>query len=90
MLRGWTARFLPPVLHEPCGPTPVLGVHGIVTYARFSKLKKPDFNPVLDFHGPTFWAGLSLKTVPNSHTHIKQFWREQLNDIFNIHMGATL
>ena len=36
-----------------CGPTPVLGVHGIATYAPFSLLKKPDFNLVPDFHNPT-------------------------------------
>ena len=54
MLRGWIAQFLPPILHELCGPTPVLGVHGIATYVRFSMFKKPDFNLVSDFHGPNF------------------------------------
>ena len=63
MLRVWTARFLPPVLHEPCGPTLVLGVHGIATYARFSMLKKPDFNPVPSFYGPTSRSSLGLKTL---------------------------
>ena len=42
--KGWTTRFLPPVLHEPCGPTLILGVHGIDTYAQFFILKKPYFN----------------------------------------------
>ena len=63
MLRGWTARFLPLVLHELCSPTSVLGVHGIATYARFFILKKPDFNSVLGFHGPTSRFGLGLKTM---------------------------
>ena len=54
---------MPLVLHEPCDPTPVLGVHKIATYTRFSILKKLDFNPVLDFFGPTSWSGPSLKTM---------------------------
>ncbi|KAK9996699.1 hypothetical protein SO802_021385 [Lithocarpus litseifolius] len=37
--RGWTARFMPPVLHEPYGPTPVHAVHGIIRIGRFSVLK---------------------------------------------------
>ena len=63
MLRGWTAWFLPPVLHEPCGPIPILGVHEIATYARFSMLKKLDFNLIPGFHGPTSWFSPGLKTV---------------------------
>ena len=53
LLRGWIAWFLPPVLQELCGPTLVLGFHGIATYAQFFMLKKPNFNPVPDFHGST-------------------------------------
>ena len=45
------------------GPTPVLGVHGIATYARFFMLKKPVFIPVFDFHGPTSWSGPVLRTM---------------------------
>ena len=63
MLRGWTSRFLPLVLHESCGPTSVLGIHEIATYAQFSMLKKGDFNPVFSFHGTTFQSGPGLKTV---------------------------
>ena len=66
MLRGWTAQFLPSVLHEPCGPTPVLGVQGIATYAWFSMLKKPDFNPIPGFHGSTSRFGLGLRTLVQS------------------------
>ena len=46
-----------------CGPTPGLGVHRIATYARFSMFKKPNFNPVPDFHGPTSQSGPVLKTM---------------------------
>ena len=45
------------------GPTPVLGVHGIATYARFFMLKKPVFIPVSDFHGLTSWSGPVLRTM---------------------------
>ena len=63
MLRGWTARFLPPGSAWTDGPTLVLGVHKIASYARFSILKKPNFNPILDFYGPTSQSGLSLRTL---------------------------
>ena len=46
-----------------CGPTPVLGVHEIATYAQFPMLKKPDFNLILGFYGPTSRSGLGLKIV---------------------------
>ena len=46
-----------------CGPTPVLGVHGIVTYARFFMLKKLIFIPVIGFHGPTSRSGPVLRTM---------------------------
>ena len=67
----WTARFLPPVLHEPCNPTPILGVHRIATYTRFSMLKKLDFNPVPDFHGLTSRSSPGLRTLHLTR-HINQ------------------
>ena len=63
MLRGWTVWFLPSVLHESCGPTPILGVHGITTYAQFSMLKKPNSNLVPGFHGSTSRSGPSLRIL---------------------------
>ena len=45
------------------GLTPVLGVHGIATYARFFMLKKPVFISVLDFHSLTSWSGSVLRTM---------------------------
>ena len=42
---------------------PVLGVHRITTYARFSILKKPDFNLVPDFLDPTSGSSPGLKIV---------------------------
>ena len=59
MLRGWTARFLT----GSYGPTPVLEVHGIATYAQFFMLKKPIFIPVLGFHGLTSRSGPVLRTM---------------------------
>ena len=53
-----------------CGPTPVLGVHEIVTYAPFSMLKKPYFNPVLNFNGSTSWFGPGLKTLILNKFHL--------------------
>ena len=53
-----------------CGPTPVLGVHGIITYARFSLLKKPDFNPVPIIHGSTSWFDPGLKTLILNKFHL--------------------
>ena len=46
------------------GPTPVLGVHGIATYARFFMLKKPVFISVPSFHSPTSRSGPVLRTIP--------------------------
>ena len=46
-----------------CGPTLVLGVHEIATYAQFSMLKKPNFNPIPGFYGPTSQSSPILKTV---------------------------
>ena len=63
------ARFLLPVLHEPCGPTLVLGVHEIAIYARFgrfSMLKKPNFNSVLGFCSLTSQSGLGLRALLTS------------------------
>ena len=71
MLRGWTSRFLPPVLHGLCNPTPILRVHGIATYARFFMLKKLNFNPVPGFHGPTSRSNPGLKTVPKYANYSK-------------------
>ena len=51
LLRGYTTQFLQLVLHESCSPTPILRVHEIATYTRFSMLKKSNFNPVPGFHG---------------------------------------
>ena len=45
------------------GPTPVLGVHRISTFARFFMLKKPVFIPVPDFHGLTSWSGPVLRIM---------------------------
>ena len=47
------------------GPTPVLGVHGIATYARFFMLKKPIFIPVLGFHSPISQSSPVLRTMLN-------------------------
>ena len=63
LLKGWTAQFLPPDLHESYGPTQVLGVHGIVTYAWFSMLKKLNFNLIFGFHGPTSRSDPGLRTL---------------------------
>ena len=71
MLRGWTSRFLPLVLHGLCNPTPILRVHGIATYARFSMLKKLNFNPVPGFHGLTSRSNPGLKTVPKYANYSK-------------------
>ena len=46
-----------------CGPTPVLGVHGIATYAQFFMLKKLVFISVPNFHGPTSRSGPVLRTM---------------------------
>ena len=46
-----------------CGPTPVLGVQGIATYALFFMLKKLVFIPVPDFHGPTSQSSPILRTM---------------------------
>ena len=67
--KGLAARFLLPVLHEPCGPTLVLGVHEIAIYARFerfSMLKKPNFNSVLGFCSLTSQSGLGLRALLTS------------------------
>ena len=45
------------------GPTPVLGVHRISTFARFFMLKKPVFIPVPDFHGLTSRSGPVLRIM---------------------------
>ena len=63
MLKGWTAQFLPPDLHESYDPTSVLGVHGIVTYAWFSMFKKLNFNLVSGFYGPTSRSDPGLRTL---------------------------
>ena len=49
-----------------CGPTLVLGVHEIATYAWFSMLKKPDFNLVPGFYDPTSWSGLQLHQMDHA------------------------
>ena len=46
-----------------CGPTPVLGVHEIATYAQFFMLKKPVFISVLGFYDLTSRSGPILETM---------------------------
>ena len=66
LLRDCTTQFLPLVLHESCSPTPVLRVHEIATYIRFSMLKNSNFNLVPSFHGPISRSCLSLRTLDTS------------------------
>lgn len=63
---------MPPVLHESCGPTPVLGVHGFATYAQFFMLKKPDFNLVPGFPDLTFRSGPASRSGPGLKTVVLQ------------------
>ena len=57
------ARDVTVLATSSCDPTPVLGVHRIATYARFSMLKKLDFNLIPGFYGPTSRSSLGLKTL---------------------------
>ena len=45
------------------GPTPVLGIYEIATYAQFFMLKKPVFIPIFDFHDPTSRSDPVLRTM---------------------------
>ena len=85
MLRGWTTRFLPSVLHEPCSPTPVSGVHGIATYAWFFMLKKSNFNLILNFHDSNSQSGPSLRTLINSR---KNKLNSKISWFFNLEPNA--
>ena len=94
MPRGWTTQFLPPVLHEPCSPTPILGVHIIATYAQFSILKYrisiwfPVFtvrplNPVWVWEPCSFTLNYWIKYIYiyiyiHTHTNVHSFYCLQI------------
>ena len=64
-----------------CGPTSVLGVHGITTYAWFFMFKKSVFIPAPDFHGPTSWSGPVSRTVVISSKMIFYYFILTYNEL---------